>query len=56
MFEHGSLVNMCHNIFNCSVTCPKFLNPGFASKEIKRLSSPVTKRVGPAVDLPPIVN
>ncbi|EPY29663.1 succinate dehydrogenase (ubiquinone) iron-sulfur subunit [Strigomonas culicis] len=53
MFEHGSLVNMCHNIFNCSVTCPKFLNPGLASKEVKRLSSPVTPRVGPAIELPP---
>ncbi|CCW67790.1 unnamed protein product [Phytomonas sp. Hart1] len=50
MFEHGSLVNMCHNIFNCSVTCPKFLNPGLATKEIKRLSSPVTKRVAPSVE------
>nr|CCC92804.1 putative succinate dehydrogenase [Trypanosoma congolense IL3000] len=47
MFEHGPLVNFCHNIFNCSITCPKFLNPGMASKEIKRLSSPVTPRVGP---------
>ncbi|EPY23015.1 succinate dehydrogenase (ubiquinone) iron-sulfur subunit [Strigomonas culicis] len=56
MFEHGSLVNMCHNIFNCSVTCPKFLNPGLASKEVKRLSSPVTPRVGPAIELPPIQN
>lgn len=46
MFEHGSLVNMCHNIFNCSTTCPKFLNPGLASKEIKRLYSPAAKRVG----------
>lgn len=56
MFEHGSLVNMCHNIFNCSVTCPKFLNPGLASKEVKRLSSPVTKRVGDAIEAPPINN
>lgn len=56
MFEHGSLVNMCHNIFNCSITCPKFLNPGMASKEIKRLSSPATVRVGVPVELPPIQN
>lgn len=56
MFEHGSLVNMCHNIFNCSITCPKYLNPGLASKEIKRLSSPATKRVGVPVEMPPIIN
>ncbi|CBH14236.1 succinate dehydrogenase, putative [Trypanosoma equiperdum] len=50
MFEHGPLVNFCHNIFNCSITCPKFLNPGMASKEIKRLSSPATLRVGPPLE------
>lgn len=55
-FEHGTLVNMCHNIFNCSITCPKYLNPGLASKEIKRLSSPVTKRVGEPIQSPPIRN
>lgn len=56
MFEHGTLVNMCHNIFNCSVTCPKFLNPALATKEIKRLSSPATPRVGPPLESPPIKN
>ncbi|CAJ1987529.1 SDH2C / succinate dehydrogenase subunit 2C [Leishmania donovani] len=56
MFETGNLVNMCHNIFNCSITCPKFLNPGLASKEIKRLSSPSAKRVGPAIEMEPVTS
>ena len=41
LFEHGNKVNMCHNIFNCSITCPKYLNPGFATKEIKRVTNPL---------------
>lgn len=42
LYEHGSKANMCHNIFNCSITCPKYLNPGFAVKEIKREISPLS--------------
>ena len=41
LYEHGNKLNMCHNIFNCSVVCPKYLNAGFASKEIKRLTNPL---------------
>jgi succinate dehydrogenase (ubiquinone) iron-sulfur subunit len=48
LYEHGGKVNFCHNIFNCSVTCPKYLNPGLASKEIKRLVSPAAANCGPA--------
>eukprot|EP00658_Telonema_sp_P-2_P016973 TRINITY_DN16572_c0_g1_i3.p1 TRINITY_DN16572_c0_g1~~TRINITY_DN16572_c0_g1_i3.p1 ORF type:complete len:112 (-),score=29.57 TRINITY_DN16572_c0_g1_i3:217-552(-) len=48
LYEHGGKVNFCHNIFNCSVTCPKYLNPGLASKEIKRLVSPGAPNCGPA--------
>jgi succinate dehydrogenase/fumarate reductase-like Fe-S protein len=42
---------MCHNIFNCSITCPKYLNPALAIKEIKRLVSPATEKSGPAVEV-----
>jgi succinate dehydrogenase (ubiquinone) iron-sulfur subunit len=41
LYEHGNKVNMCHNIFNCSITCPKYLNPGFSCKEIKRVTNPL---------------
>jgi succinate dehydrogenase (ubiquinone) iron-sulfur subunit len=51
LFEHGPRVNMCHNIFNCSITCPKYLNPGMAAKEIKRLVSPAVPRTGPAAEI-----
>lgn len=48
LFEHGPRANMCHNIYNCSITCPKYLNPGVAIKEIKRLVCPVQTAQGPA--------
>jgi succinate dehydrogenase/fumarate reductase iron-sulfur protein len=51
LFEHGPRANMCHNIFNCSITCPKYLNPALAIKEIKRLVSPATEKSGPAVEV-----
>lgn len=43
LYEHGPRLNMCHNIFNCTVTCPKYLNPALAIKEIKRLVTPAAK-------------
>jgi succinate dehydrogenase/fumarate reductase-like Fe-S protein len=48
LYEHGTKLNMCHNIFNCTITCPKYLNPGFATKEIKRLVSPLSPATTPA--------
>eukprot|EP00758_Cryptobia_borreli_P015723 Tbor_TRINITY_DN6046_c4_g6::TRINITY_DN6046_c4_g6_i1::g.10350::m.10350/K00235/SDHB, SDH2; succinate dehydrogenase (ubiquinone) iron-sulfur subunit len=51
LYEHGPRVNFCHNIFNCSVTCPKYLNPGLASKEIKRLVTPAAPRKPPAMEI-----
>lgn len=52
LYEHGPRANMCHNIFNCSITCPKYLNPGMAIKEIKRLVSPASPAQGPALNIP----
>jgi succinate dehydrogenase (ubiquinone) iron-sulfur subunit len=48
LYQHGNKANMCHNIFNCSITCPKYLNPGFATKEIKRMTNPCAKSIPPA--------
>ena len=50
MLEHGPSANMCHNIFNCSIVCPKYLNPGLMTKEIKRITSPCAPRNGVAED------
>lgn len=50
LYEHGPRLNMCHNIFNCSITCPKYLNPGFAAKEIKRMVQPSATATPPAVE------
>ena len=47
LFEHGTKANMCHNIFNCTITCPKYLNPGFAVKEIKRMTTPTAAKTAP---------
>lgn len=47
LFEHGPRTNNCHNIFNCTITCPKYLNPGYAAKEIKRLYSPMSPKLNP---------
>lgn len=53
LFEHGPRVNMCHNISNCSITCPKYLNPGYAVKEIKRMTTPTAPKPGPASEEKP---
>ena len=54
LYEHGPKVNMCHNIFNCSITCPKYLNPGFAAKEIKRIVTPAQTHTAPALESPDV--
>ena len=44
--ESGNRLNMCHNILNCSVTCPKYLNPGLAIKGIKKMLLPTESPEG----------
>eukprot|EP00009_Paramoeba_aestuarina_P007280 CAMPEP_0201515368 /NCGR_PEP_ID=MMETSP0161_2-20130828/6954_1 /ASSEMBLY_ACC=CAM_ASM_000251 /TAXON_ID=180227 /ORGANISM="Neoparamoeba aestuarina, Strain SoJaBio B1-5/56/2" /LENGTH=184 /DNA_ID=CAMNT_0047912169 /DNA_START=50 /DNA_END=604 /DNA_ORIENTATION=+ len=49
--ESGNRLNMCHNILNCSITCPKYLNPGKAIKGIKSLLVPTNEDKGlPVID------
>lgn len=33
-------IELCHNIFNCTVTCPKYLNPALAIKRLRRILNP----------------
>ena len=50
--ETGYRLNMCHNILNCSITCPKYLNPGMAIKGIKSMIVPDTVAEGKPKKVP----
>lgn len=37
----------CHTIMNCTMTCPKSLNPGYAIGQLKKLVSGTAKKPEP---------
>lgn len=40
----------CHTILNCTKTCPKGLNPGYAIAEIKKFLGGVQQKEAPKMD------
>eukprot|EP01063_Lacrimia_lanifica_P029539 TRINITY_DN4528_c0_g1_i1.p3 TRINITY_DN4528_c0_g1~~TRINITY_DN4528_c0_g1_i1.p3 ORF type:complete len:178 (+),score=77.17 TRINITY_DN4528_c0_g1_i1:59-592(+) len=45
LLENSPKLNLCHNIMNCSIVCPKYLNPAQAIKSIKKELHPTAPRV-----------
>lgn len=43
-------VYRCHTIMNCTKTCPKGLNPGYAIAEVKKFVSGLTTKPKPQMD------
>ena len=36
ILENSPKLNMCHNVMNCSIVCPKYLNPALVIKQTKK--------------------
>eukprot|EP01060_Flectonema_neradi_P014716 TRINITY_DN2134_c0_g1_i1.p1 TRINITY_DN2134_c0_g1~~TRINITY_DN2134_c0_g1_i1.p1 ORF type:complete len:178 (+),score=21.16 TRINITY_DN2134_c0_g1_i1:50-583(+) len=45
LLENSPKLNMCHNVMNCSIVCPKYLNPAHVIKQIKKEVHPTTASV-----------
>eukprot|EP01059_Diplonema_ambulator_P024580 TRINITY_DN4073_c0_g1_i1.p1 TRINITY_DN4073_c0_g1~~TRINITY_DN4073_c0_g1_i1.p1 ORF type:complete len:195 (+),score=59.08 TRINITY_DN4073_c0_g1_i1:47-586(+) len=48
LLENSPKLNMCHNVMNCSIVCPKYLNPAHVIKQIKKEIHPTSASVGKA--------
>eukprot|EP01064_Diplonema_japonicum_P009065 TRINITY_DN1652_c0_g2_i3.p1 TRINITY_DN1652_c0_g2~~TRINITY_DN1652_c0_g2_i3.p1 ORF type:complete len:178 (+),score=49.52 TRINITY_DN1652_c0_g2_i3:82-615(+) len=49
ILENSPKLNMCHNVMNCTIVCPKFLNPAHVIKQIKKEVHPTTVRVNKSI-------
>eukprot|EP01061_Rhynchopus_euleeides_P020407 TRINITY_DN331_c7_g1_i1.p1 TRINITY_DN331_c7_g1~~TRINITY_DN331_c7_g1_i1.p1 ORF type:complete len:209 (+),score=55.82 TRINITY_DN331_c7_g1_i1:88-627(+) len=50
ILENSPKLNMCHNVMNCTIVCPKYLNPAHVIKQIKKEVHPTAPSVGKAMD------
>eukprot|EP00754_Rhynchopus_humris_P043071 Rhum_TRINITY_DN2958_c0_g1::Rhum_TRINITY_DN2958_c0_g1_i1::g.8785::m.8785/K00240/sdhB, frdB; succinate dehydrogenase / fumarate reductase, iron-sulfur subunit len=49
ILENSPKLNMCHNVMNCSIVCPKYLNPALVIKQTKKEVHPTSPAVGKAM-------
>ncbi|KAJ9466554.1 Succinate dehydrogenase iron-sulfur subunit [Diplonema papillatum] len=50
LLENSPKLNMCHNIMNCTIVCPKYLNPAYVIKQTKKELHPTAPAVGRSIE------